>query len=390
MANQEYVEILRRGSEIWNAWRSSNPSVTYVNLCKADLKKAYLREANLEGADLEGADCEGADLRGARFSIPNASARAILPANLDHANFRLADLTFARLEWTTLRWARLGGADLRGAHLLGADLSFANLDRASLCLADLEKANLSYANLRKANVSLANLQRTLLVETELRGAKLNGCYIYGISAWNLELDNQTQQKDLVITPLRSRGLNTRMGPAEGETRITVDDLEMAQFMYLLLNNEKVRQVIDTVTSKVVLILGRFTKDRKVVLDAVRGELRRMNLTPVLFDFKNPERKDVTGTVEILARMARFVIADLTDPSSIPHELGTIVPFLRTTPVIPLRLAGSEGYSMFEDLRRAYTWVLRVHEYKDGPSLIADLPKLLAVADKTAKKLRRVP
>ena len=52
-------------------------------------------------------------------------------------------------------------------------------------------------------------------------------------------------------------------------------------------------------------------------------------------------------------MARFIVADLTDPSSIPHELATIVPFLRTTPVVLLRLEGSEGYSMVEDLATAY-------------------------------------
>ena len=46
----------------------------------------------------------------------------------------------------------------------------------------------------------------------------------------------TIQSDLVITRI-------------GEPVITVDSLEVAQFVYLLLNNEKVRQIIDTITSK---------------------------------------------------------------------------------------------------------------------------------------------
>ena len=79
-----------------------------------------------------------------------------------------------------------------------------------------------------------------------------------------------------------------------------------------------------------------------MLIAIHQELRRRNLTPVLFDFAKPASKDLTGTLETLARMARFIIADLTDPSSIPHELATIVPFLRTTPVLPLKLAGSKA------------------------------------------------
>ena len=143
------------------------------------------------------------------------------------------------------------------------------------------------------------------------------------------------QFDLIITP-------------RDEPIVTIDNLEVAQFIYLLLNNQKIRHVIDTITSKVVLILGRFTDERKRVLDAIREELRKYDYIPVLFDFDKPASKDITGTVETLARMARFIIADLTDPSSIPHELGTIVPFLRTTPVLPIRMVGSKGYSMFED------------------------------------------
>ena len=69
-----------------------------------------------------------------------------------------------------------------------------------------------------------------------------------------------------------------------EPEITVDNIEVAQFVYLLLHNEKIRDVIDTVTSKAVLILGRFTAERKAVLDALREELRKRDYLPILFDF----------------------------------------------------------------------------------------------------------
>ena len=167
--------------------------------------------------------------------------------------------------------------------------------------------------------------------------------------------------------------------SEAPPVVTVDSIEIAQFIHLLLNDRSVRQIIDAVTSKVVLILGRFSEQRKAVLDTIRERLRRSNFTPVLFDFDRPRSKDVTGTVETLTRLAGFIIADLTDPSSIPHELATVVPFLRTTPVLPLRLAGSGGYSMFADLSR-YPWVLKTHEYKDADSLIAALPEVIAPAE----------
>ena len=108
--------------------------------------------------------------------------------------------------------------------------------------------------------------------------------------------------------------------SKNEPTITVDNIEVAQFIYLMLNNEKVRDVIDTITSKAVLILGRFTDERKAVLDALRSELRKRNYLPILFDFNVPATRDITETVSLLARMARFIIADLTDPSSIPKEL----------------------------------------------------------------------
>jgi AraC-like DNA-binding protein len=92
-------------------------------------------------------------------------------------------------------------------------------------------------------------------------------------------------------------------PPEEESVIQVDNLEVAQFVYLLLNNEKIRHVIDTITSKVVLILGSFTRERKVVLDTIREELRKRDYLPILFDFEKPASKDRTGTVSTLANLA---------------------------------------------------------------------------------------
>jgi hypothetical protein len=83
---------------------------------------------------------------------------------------------------------------------------------------------------------------------DLRGADLTGCNIYGISTWDVQLDD-TKQINLTI-------------PCPNEPAITVDNLEVDQFIYLFLNNRKIRQVFDTITSKVVLILVRFTSEGK--------------------------------------------------------------------------------------------------------------------------------
>ena len=167
--------------------------------------------------------------------------------------------------------------------------------------------------------------------------------------------DRTKQQGLIITP-------------KGEPEVTVDDLELAQFVYLLLHNEKIRRVIDTITSKVVLILGRFTEERKAVLDAIRGALRKGTYVPILFDFAVPAGRDVTETVSLLARMARFIIADLTDPSSIPKELEAIVPQV-AVPVQPLLEGASRPYAMFTDYWK-YEWVLPVYRYEGLDQLLA--------------------
>jgi hypothetical protein len=311
MANDEHVAMLKQGVATWNHWRRDNPAV------RPDFGGADLRGVNLNPTDEMGAS--GADLRGANFS----------------------------------------GADLQGAGLLlanfgGADLSRVNLSGAEACV-----ANFSNADLRDAVLVGAALTLAYFIGTNLENADITGCHVYGVSAWGVKLEGARQQ-NLIITDA-------------GQPTITVDNIEVAQFVYLLLNNQKIRDVIDTITSKAVLILGRFTDERKAVLDALREELRKRNYLPILFDFAVPATRDITETVSLLARMARFIIADLTDPSSIPKELEAIVPGL-AVPVQPLLAGSSRPYAMFEDYWK-YDWVLPVYRYESLEALLA------AIADK---------
>src|SRR6266571_2547573 len=215
------------------------------------------------------------------------------------------DLHEANLYRMDLRAANLSRANLVKANLGDADLHAADLREADLREADLREADLREADLRKAILPGADLRQAQLVGTHLEGAILTGCSVYGISAWGLKGEPKGQLQ-LIISP-------------PGEPTITVDKLEVAQFIYLLLNNEKLRDVINTVTTKAVLILGRFTMERKAILDAVRNELRKRDYLPVLFDFDKPAARDLTETITTLASMSRFIIADITDPKSLPQE-----------------------------------------------------------------------
>jgi hypothetical protein len=137
---------------------------------------------------------------------------------------------------------------------------------------------------------------------------------------------------------------------------------------LLINNKKIRDVISTVGKKIVLILGRFTKDRKKILDAIKKELRHQGYVPILFDFKKPTNRDLTETISILAHLSRFIIADITDAKSIPQELQAIVPNTPSVLVHPILQASEMEYGMFEHFKR-YHWVLPTYKYLNLDDLL---------------------
>jgi uncharacterized protein YjbI with pentapeptide repeats len=395
MANEEHLARLKQGVEAWTRWREEihekahawPHQVVKTSFGGAERTVRYFVDESREDKwrkinrdyrpDLTGADLSEMDLYGVNLWGTDLSRANLIGANLSHASLMEAvlietDLTHAHLELAWLTDANLSRANLAAAQLSEADLIAANLTGADLIDADLSDADLSRAKFSNADLRGANLTSARLVETDFEGANLTGCTVYGISAWRLNLAG-AQQSNLVITPA-------------DEPKITVDNLEVAQFIYLLLHNEKVRQVIDTITSKAVLILGRFTPERKAVLDAMRDELRNRNYLPIVFDFEKPASRDLTESISMLAHMARFIIADLTEAKSIPQELQRIVPDLPSVPVQPVLQASAEEYSMFEHFKR-FPWVLETYRYESLEEVIASLTeKVIAPAELKANEL----
>jgi hypothetical protein len=317
MADQSHLDILQQGVKAWNSWRKRNPTAR-PSLSRADLSGAKLSGAKLLRAKLSGADLSGAQLLGATLSR----------------------------------------ADLSGANLSRANLSNAYLDEANLSRADLSGATLYGAYLSGADLTNAHLTQSALVKTNLTGTTLTGCSIYGISAWSLHLEGAIQQ-NLNVSDY-------------GEPAVMVDNLEVAQFIYLLLNNEKIRDVIDTIGEKGVLILGRFTEERKAVLDAIRDRLRELGFVPMMFDFERATKRDFTETIKTLAGLSRFIIADITNPRSSPLELQATMPDYMV-PFVPIIQEDEEPFAMFQDLQQKYgEWVLDVLQYDSASNLLQNL------------------
>jgi uncharacterized protein YjbI with pentapeptide repeats len=443
MANPEHVRILYSGVEAWNNWRKQNPEekpdlsgadlrscpsirwckigVTYgwpeladfseVDLSGADLRRAdlsysllhraslrgtCLRESNLISAnfieaDMERCDLLGADLTGADLENGNLNGAQLRNASLGHANlsgasFVKAILIDAHLIWTNLVGANLTNADLEQARILEADFSRALMKQVDLRRADIRGSILAGALLTEANMAGARLDDVDLRDADLRGAILIGssltktnlnnaniseCRIYGVSAWDLKTEG-TIQKDLLISDFR-------------EPDILVDNIEVGQFIHLLLENQKIRHVIDTITTKVVLILGRFG-ERKEILDCLRSALRKRDWVPVVFDFGKPQNRDFMGTVSTLAHLSRFVLADITDATSVREELRTIiVSHLSNLPVQPLLESSSSEYYNFPDYKNC-SWVLKITRYRNLENLMEMLPQIITVAEAKAREL----
>lgn len=383
MANKHHLGILNQGVDVWNEWRRQNPEI------RPDLSKAELIGKDLSGADLSNANLDDAQLASVNLTRANLNGADLLGADLAPTPLERGESTLiptklngatlieARLIGATLVYTQFVGADLTDAQLWDTNAFCANFTDATLVGTEVAEARLHHTRFLNADLTGAHLTESTLIKTNFDAATLANCNVYGISAWDVSLEGATQT-NLVITPLSAD---------DTQPIITVDNLEVAQFIYLLVRNEKLRQVIDTITSKVVLILGRFTAERKAVLDALREELRRKDYVPLLFDFPEPRSRDVDETVVTLAHLARFIVADLTEPRSIPHELRGIVPDL-AVPVQPLLLEGETGeYGMFASLQK-YPWVLDIHRYADKSNLITDLEmKVIAPAEAKAEELR---
>jgi uncharacterized protein YjbI with pentapeptide repeats len=392
MANDEHVALLKQGVKAWNEWRDRNPDIrpdlsgadlrapyvtharllranrvrvnlSHVVLSRANLVRVNLSDVVLSGANLFQAYLVQANLQDADLSGANLGGAHVREANLAKANLFKANLMKADLRSAQLSSANLGGANLHEADLRGAILTLADLTGADLSGARLNWANFNKAHLGGANLSGAKLEYATLVDTDLTGADLTGCRIFGISAWRLKLDGAKQQS-LVITP-------EIVFLEKEEPTVTVDNIEVAQFIFLMLNNQKVRDVINTITSKAVLILGRFTDERKAVLDALREELRKRDYLPILFDFEKPRSRDTDETITLLARMARFIVADISDAKAVLQELRAIVPDLPSVPVQPIILEMQEEPGMFDFYRNRPSF-LPVHRYVSQEQLLADL------------------
>lgn len=130
-----------------------------INIIDCDFEKCILIEPNFTVATLYNVNFSESYLEKANFL-----GASIVNTSLNYAVLKKCEFRDADLENTTLE----------GANLEGAKLERANLKKINLKKANLKKASLSWANLYGANLIEADLKETILINTNLARAFLNG------------------------------------------------------------------------------------------------------------------------------------------------------------------------------------------------------------------------
>jgi len=327
----EYIALLKSGTDKWDLERTSNPAfrpiLRDVNFVAEFGGPGFFDLPEFAGVDFSNSDMSMASLRNCMFFDCSFDDAHLTYTDLVDAYF--VNCTFRR---TCMRVSKIGDAKFEECVFEDCDMSYCSAEETSF-------KGSTFTNTRMEHMSL--------VHTDFSDTKLDECFLYGISSWDLNLENSVQ-KNLVITP-------------DDAPSVTVDNIELAQFLYLMINNERLRDVINTITSKVVLVLGNFSPKRKAVLNQIREHLKTQDVIPVIFDFEKPSTHNLTETVRTIASMSKYVIVDLSDPRSVPHELASVTPHLPSVRFYPIIERGEKTFGMFADYSD-YPWIRPLKEY----------------------------
>lgn len=299
--------IIKRGKIAWSQWRKNNPG--YVSFSNPN----WYSCPGPNGAQVKGAneiDMSGVDMTG--VSIYHAFAEGL----------------------------DLRGATFTDAHVEEGDFSRADFRGAVFVNTRFNKTILTNANFDGATFINCNINRANLVGASFRVKEIRETVIYGVSTWDLITSEDMKQEKLVIE--KTYSLYSEMID-QGKVPMTVDDIELAQFIYYLSNHKKMRDAINVLNNKGVLLLGRFKDGGLNRLYSIREHLQKKDYMPMIFDFERPDSLSLTETVITMAGLSKFIVADLSG-SSVPAELQAILAGIRK-PV----LAFGDAYALLTDL-----------------------------------------
>jgi uncharacterized protein YjbI with pentapeptide repeats len=307
MTRDNPSHILMQGPETWNTWRERNPGPVTFSAPR------WYDSPGPGGVQIKGRNrirFDGMHL--SHVSVYNAFAEGL----------HLRDAVFD------------------GAHFEEGDFSRADFSGAIFRNTKFNKTIFTGACFDGATFVNCNLNRINLVGASFRVKEITETVVYGIAAWDLETSDDMKQSKLVIE--KTYDLYSDL-IQHGKVPLTVDDIELAQFVYYLSNHRKMRDTLNILNDRGVLLLGRFKDGGLERLYSMREWLQRQGYTAMIFDFARPDNLSLTETVVTMAGLSKFIIVDLSG-TSVPAELQSILGQIKK----PI-LAFGAPYALFPDV-----------------------------------------
>lgn len=129
MANQEHIDILKRGGQEWNKWRLTQPKVQ-PDLSHLDFGEEFEILFDFKGLNMSGAYLESSVLFSLNFENSNFEGASFQNCNCYATSFKNADLSLTDLQLANLTLTILDGANFDGAYLGNTVFGNCNLSTA--------------------------------------------------------------------------------------------------------------------------------------------------------------------------------------------------------------------------------------------------------------------
>ncbi|MGH3761762.1 pentapeptide repeat-containing protein [Actinophytocola sp.] len=143
-------------------------------LARSDDTELYALDLDFSGADLSGGDFTGAWVSRSRMHDTTLRNTSFARAHCEAADFSQADLTGADFVKALGRESHFWKARLRGANLTSAEFNRADFTEADLAGANLSGVLLTRSTFAHANLTGVTAEKTVLRNTILDSADVNG------------------------------------------------------------------------------------------------------------------------------------------------------------------------------------------------------------------------
>ncbi|MBW1298118.1 pentapeptide repeat-containing protein [Aquimarina litoralis] len=256
-----------------------------------------------------------------------------------------------------------------------SELDFKSVDRNNILT--FKTCNFNKSTFCKSTkIESVDFEGSSFVKTTFSACNLSNSKFYGTNVWDITIDNTTKQNNLIIHD--TRGLLTN--------RIIVCDIEVAHIINLLCSNDKFSNLTSESQSKFILILGRFGVNKENLEKLKDKIIQDTNYSPIVFDWNNDKSNlDFIETIVFLSGFAKFIVADISNPKSVPAELQAILSNIML-PVFPIMHESDSEYAVFTSIKK-YQWVYNLIVYDNFEKIIDKFEKaILYPAEKMCKDI----